>query len=222
MTRVKLVTEDKTGGGLVKVVTAMVKHLRNQQGRVPLHLSDGTVNGNAELLKQCAKYENFRFNYRPPLDHVFYVIDARNAWDLPQLKVQAPQAPFTQSLPSFISAVREEMEALARGSRSEVQWQKIRAGFHAHVLVWERESLLLPVVDRLGLGEAVADVYERRRAFEVISEMFRRGNRERKKYDKAVDGPLYLQRIAEDEQMRNIVLASNPSLQAIVDDLASL
>lgn len=222
MTRVHLVTEDRTGGGLAAVLRAEAEHQRRLCGKARLQFSrPSTVNGNAELLKQCEKYELFRFNYSPRCDHVFYVIDARNAWDLPQLGVQAPPPPYEQSFPSFIDTIRGRMAVIARGPRTEQQWAEIHDGFHAHVLVWERESLILPVADRLGLGKAVMDVYSARRAAEAVGDLFR-GLGKRRKYDKAIDGPEFLQRIADDVQLRAIVLESNPSLRSIVEEMVSL
>lgn len=180
-----------------------------------------TVNGNAELLKQCEKYELFRFKYSPRYSHVFYIIDARNAWDLPQLAVEAPEPPYGKNLPVFIESTRRSMARIARGARSDQEWEKIRDGFHAHVLVWERESLILSVADRLDLGEPVVDVYSARKAAESVKERFSNLGRGRG-YNKAIDGPEYLQRIANSEELRAIVLEANPSLCAIVNDLALL
>ncbi|KFA93612.1 hypothetical protein Q664_07535 [Archangium violaceum Cb vi76] len=129
--------------------------------------------------------------------------------------------PYEQNFPSFIDIIRSRMAGIARGSRTEQQWAGIHEGFHAHVLVWERESLILPVADRLGLGKAVMDVYSARRAAEAVGELFR-GLGKRRKYDKAIDGPEFLQRIADDIQLRTIVIESNPSLRSIVEELVSL
>ncbi len=224
MTNVHLITEDRTGGGLEALLKAEAQSRRAQQGRPPLHFArkSGSVNGNAALLSQCGKYENFRFNYAPRMDHVFYVIDARNAWDLPPLGGQTPQPPYEHSLPPFIQTIREKMALLARApSWTAQEWEELRAGFHAHVLVWERESLILPVADKLGLGEAVTDVYAERRAAEAVDERFRR-IRKNLKYQKPVQGLQYLQRIAQDLVLREAVVASNASLRAIIDDLVSL
>jgi hypothetical protein len=223
VTSVHLVTEDRTGGGLAAVIHQAASYKRERSGKPPLRFSrkPSTVNGNAELLKQCEKYDLFRFKYSPRYTHVFYIIDARNAWDLPQLAVQAPQPPYEQSLPTFIEGTRRSMARIARGIRSDQEWEKIRDGFHAHVLVWERESLILPVADRLGLGESVLAVYSARRAAESVEERFRNLGRGRG-YNKAIDGPEYLQRIAHSEELRSIVLDANPSLCAIVEELTLL
>lgn len=220
---VHLVTEDRTGGGLAAVIRQAASHKRERSGKPLLQFSrrPSTVNGNAELLKQCEKYDLFRFKYSPRYAHVFYIIDARNAWDLPQLAVQAPQQPYGQSLPAFIEGTRRSMARIARGARPDQEWEKIRDGFHAHVLVWERESLILPVADRLGLGEPVQDVYSARRAAESVEERFRNLGRGRG-YNKAIDGPEFLQRIAYSEELRTIVLEANPSLSTIVEELVLL
>lgn len=112
------------------------------------------------------------------------------------------------------------MAELARGSRTEAQWKEIDAGFHAHVLVWERESLILPVADRLRLGEAIQDVYDERQAFETVRERFRLFRR--LGYSKSSEGISLLEEVARSKELREIVLTSNPSLRAIVEDLASL
>jgi hypothetical protein len=223
MTSVLIITEDKTGGGLEAVLRAEAQHRRQSRGKTPLHfLQRFTVNGNAQLLDQCRKYENLRFNYRPRIDHVFYVIDARNAWNLPQLGVQAPREPYAQSLPPFISAIQTSMSTLARGGKPEEQWATLRDGFHPHVLVWERETLILPVTDRLGLGEPISDVCAKRDAADIVKECFGRTRTRTRGYAKAIDGPQYLQRIAQEEPLRSVVFESNRYLHDIVEDLASL
>lgn len=223
VTSVHIITEDKTGGGLEAIIKAEVAHQRLLKELEPLEFSKsrGTVNGNAELLKQCLKYELFRFRYTPRIDHVLYVIDARNAWALEQLGVQAPRQPYEKSLPSFCEAIRKKMESIAKAERTDEQWQRIRSGFHAHVLVWERESLILPVADQLGLGQAVADVYAERRAAESVAHRFQQTGKKRA-YGKATDGKKFLDRIAWNEGLRTIVVGTNTSLKAIVDELVSL
>ncbi|HEX8440907.1 hypothetical protein [Archangium sp.] len=223
MTSVHIITEDKTGGGLESLIKVEVAHQRMLKGMEPLEFSRirGTVNGNAELLKQCGKYDLFRFRYSPRFDHVLYVIDARNAWKLEQLGVQAPQPPYEHSLPPFMDSIGKKLESLAKAGQTDEQWRRIRSGFHAHVLIWERESLILPVVDKLGLGQAVADVYAERRAAEAVAQRFLQTGKKRA-YSKATDGKQFLDRIARDETLRAAVVGSNPSLAAIVNDLVAL
>jgi hypothetical protein len=215
VTSVHIITEDKTGGGLEAIIKQEVAHQRRLKGLEPLEFSKlrGTVNGNAELLKQCGKYELFRFSYKPRFDHVFYVIDARNAWDLEQLGVQAPQPPYEKSLLPFCDTIRKKLESLAKVGQTDEHWQRIRSGFHAHVLVWERESLILPVADQLELGQAVADVYTARKASDIVKHLFQQTGKKRA-YNKAIDGKSLLDRIAYTEGLRTTVVGSNASLQA--------
>lgn len=222
MIRVNLVTEDRTGGGLSEVVQSCVQALRAQSGRERLWFprTRATVDGASQLLKECEKYELYRFNYAPCFDHVFYVLDARNVWKLPQLAVRAPEPPLDKSLPPLVEQVKAGMALIARGRKKEDEWKSISDGFHPHVLVWERESLILPVADGLGLGDAIQDVYAERQAAEAVSARLR--SSEGRKYDKAIHGPKLLGQIARDSALRARVLASNPSLRDLVEELASL
>ncbi len=222
MIRVNLVTEDRTGGGLSEVVQACVQAQRAQDGREPLWFprTRATVDGAAQLLRECEKYEFYRFNYAPRFNHVFYVLDARNVWRLPQLRVRAPEPPLEKSLPVLIEGVRAGMRLIARGSKTEEEWVGVADGFHPHVLVWERESLILPAAAGLGLGEAVRDVYAERQAAEAVSALLR--NKGGKKYDKAIHGPQLLKQIARDSTLRSLVVASNPSLRELVEKMAAL
>ncbi|MCP3140606.1 DUF4276 family protein [Pyxidicoccus xibeiensis] len=222
MIRVNLVTEDRTGGGLSEVVQTCVQALRAQAGRERLWFPPqrATVDGAAQLLKECEKYELYRFNYAPRFHHVFFVLDARNVWRLPQLGVQAPEPPLERSLPKLIEGVKAGMELIARGRKPSEEWARSSEGFHPHVLVWERESLILPACDVLGLGEPVKDVYSVRQAAEAVSERLRAN--EKRKYDKAIHGPRLLGQIARNADLRAVVLASNPSLKSLVDEMVSL
>lgn len=222
MIRVHLITEDRTGGGLDEVVRNSVQARRAQEGRELLWFPrrPGNVDGASQLLKECEKYALYRFNYSPRYDHIFYVLDARNVWRLPQLGVSAPEHPLDSSLPPFLGSVRKGMTSIAQGRRPPDEWARISEGFHPHVLVWERESLILPVADRLGLGEAIREVYRERQAAETLGGWLR--STQNRKYDKAIHGPQYLGRIARDPSLREVVLASNPSLLALVNEMASL
>lgn len=107
------------------------------------------------------------------------------------------------------------MERRARGGDSDEEWRRIAGGFQAHVLVWERESLMLPVSEALGLGPPPPDSQAVRHAFKWIRERHPR-------YEKAVHGPKFLEQIAADHGLRERVLAHTPSLKAIVDELVAL
>jgi hypothetical protein len=220
--RVHLITEDRTGGGLDEVVRNCVQAQRAQQGQEPLWFPrfKGNVDGASQLLKECAKYELYRFHYPSRFDHVFCVLDARNAWRLSHLGVQAPEPPLSKTLPSFLEGVKKGMATAAQAHHPQHAWESISEGFHPHVLVWERESLVLPVMDKLNLGAPLHDVYEERQAAECLSHRLRQT--QRRKYDKAIHGPQLLGQIARTPALRDAVLASNPSLQQLVSDMVAL
>ena len=212
--KVLILTEDKTGGGL----EAFVKKAVNARRTRPLEitLGSGWVRTNAELLKRCRAYSNERFTRQRP-DHVVYVLDARNSWQL--CGVPEPRPPHTpQSLEPALARVRAHMTKLARGGSTD--WEQIKDGFHPHVLVWERESLMLPVADALGLGEPELNIYGHTAASDWVTKRFR--GPDGRGYAKSIFGNVLLERIRRDEALVERVVASNPSLQAIVDDLVQL
>jgi hypothetical protein len=220
MKRVRILTEDKTGGGLEAVIKAEVNRQRSVAGKEPLAIdpNKGFVTSNGHLLRMCDGYGLFRFG-RQRYDHVVYVLDARNCWEACHL--DEPHPPHSQdSLRGSLQQVREHM--LGRAKSGVERWSKeLEEGFHAHVLVWERESLMLPVGDRLGLGAAHAHPYEEMQAAEWIGKRFRSVRRDRA-YAKSTHGPGFLKQIAESDELRAIVVGSNPSLAAIVSDLVSI
>lgn len=155
--RVKLLCEDRTGTGLVQVMESAVQSARSDAGKMPLGFQrHGLIAGNTELLKQCAKYTRYRFHSRPRSDHVVYVLDAYRLWDIRKLGMAPPPRQNNEDMDAYLEALtacaRTEMAERAQGTTSDETWQEISGGFHAHVLVWEQESLILPVSDELGLG----------------------------------------------------------------------
>jgi len=223
--KVHILSEDRTGGGLQKVIAAAVKAKRTKLGKPPLDFpgTPGHVAGNTKLLQQCTKYDRFLYHYKPQFNHVVFVMDARNAWDVSSLKLSPPPVggPLVEGyLDKLTLAIRDEMTRLARGERTPEQWKDIQAGFHPHVLVWERESLILAAANHIGLGDAIKDVYAIKRAYERVVELYQA--RHRRKYDKATDGQPCLQQVIDNPVALAQVVESNPSLQAIVDDLAAI
>lgn len=226
MTRVKILCEDRTGSGLFQVIAKATNATRLADGKAPLVFPRsrdlGTIAGNTKLLEQCAKYAYYRFRSDPPWDHVVYVIDAYHLWKVPAVGIPAPlqNEDMDIYLPRLEARARAAMERRARDSQSDDAWLRIADRFHPHVLVWERESLMLPVSDALGLGPPPPDPRAERHAAGWIEERYRA--RHRQKYEKSVQGPTLLEKIANDQALRERVLASVPSLAAIVDSLVLL
>lgn len=211
---VLILTEDKTGGGLEAFIKKAVNARRTRP--LAITLGSGWVRTNADLLKRCRAYSTERFTRARPR-HVVYVLDARNCWRLCQ--VEEPRPPHTvQSLEPHLARVRAHMTRLAQ--EGATNWREIADGFHPHVLVWERESLMLPVADGIGLGDPEPDVYGTHGASDWVKRRFDMPGRQG--YAKSVQGNLLLMDIVKNDDLMDRVLASNPSLRAIVDDLVRI
>ena len=220
MTWVNILCEDRTGNGLARVIESAVQARRANDKKPSLQIRSGTVAGNTQLLMQCEKYEFLRYRSRPRHDHIFYVIDAYRIWDLKPAIIEPPppnQKDDGAYLERLTAAVCTAMTQRARGTRSENEWQSIADGFHPHVLVWERETLMLPVSDALGLGEPPRDPRAERHPARWVKQRF-----QGRSYQKAIHGPQLLERIASSPDLRGRVLDATPSLAAIVDELVSL
>ena len=218
MIRVDLYCEDKTGTGLGELIRRCVfdgfkarLHIPNMMGR---------VHGANELLRQCEKFQNLVGGGR----HVVYIIDGYAAWDLglAGLSPRVPPEPLDSYADKLVAVLKTEMERRASGGRAgEDGWKSIRGTFHAHVLLWERESLLLPVLEHLGLGPSIANSFETLHAAGAVSARFRERDR-RNPYNKAVDGPRLLEKIAASAELRAVVLQAVPSFRAIVEDIRAI
>jgi hypothetical protein len=223
MIRVNVLCEDRTGKGLFRVIEKATQGARTALGKEPLRFAPpGTIESNTKLLAQCAKYAWYRFQAKPRCDHVVYVIDAYRLWDVPAVGIHAPLP--NEDMGAYLDALaakaRAEMTRIARGTDPEDSWLRIADNFHAHVLVWERESLMLPVSDALGLGPPPPDPQSVRKAADWVEDRHRahRG----KAYVKSVQGPTLLETIAGNQSLRDRVLERTPSLAAIVDSLVAL
>jgi hypothetical protein len=224
MTRVKVLCEDRTGGGLFRVIEKATQATRSALSRAPLRFTPGgTIESNTRLLAQCAKYAWYRFQADPPCDHVLYVIDALRLWDVRAIGIQAPlpNQDMGAYLDDLAARAHTEMTRIARGTDSEDSWLRISDGFHAHILVWERESLMLPVSEALGLGPPPPDPKTERHAARWVEDRHR-AHRRGQAYVKSVQGPKLLEQIANSQSLRDRVLAQVPSLKAIVDLLVDL
>jgi hypothetical protein len=87
--------------------------------------------------------------------------------------------------------------------------------------MWERESLILPVADDLGLGEPESNPDDVRGADDWVDRRFRLHLRE--KYDKRTDGiRLLMRRIAFTPDLVERVLRANASVREIVSSMVAL
>lgn len=223
MTRVNVLCEDRTGGGLAAVLQSAANQRRAAAGKAPLEFArPGTVLNNHALIEKCRGYDLLRFRAEPRSDHIYYVVDAKRLWDVKSLELDAPQP--NESAADFLvrsrHAAHRVMTSHARGNRSDVQWAEISSGFHPCVLFWERESLILPVADAFGLGEPEINPDSVRAADGWVGDRFKRYGQG--KYNKATDGIRLLRRIAYTPELMERVLNANASLREIVSSMVAL
>src|SRR4051812_34914873 len=212
--------EDRTGGGLQQIIVKAVQARRTQIGKPLLRFPPrhATLNGNAQLLADCEKYP-LRRRKPVPYDHVVYVMDARAAWDVVPGAARPSQERLEEGLAELERVVTAHMEARARGALDETAWAYLRPGFHAHLLVWERESLILPVLSHFNLGPDVPETIRQQRATEILVERTKPSGYG---YSKPDAGARFLSKIADDSQLRDKVIQSNASLQRIIQSLVEL
>jgi hypothetical protein len=220
VTYVLIAAEDRTGRGLEQIVVKATQARRRQLDKPPLRFPDkhASLNGNTELLKDCAKYRFRRRYQQSPFDHVVYIMDARRSWNLVGAKRPSPER-LEDDLVELERSITACMEAKAREGLKDSEWDYIRSGFHAHMLVWERESLILPVLSHFNLGP---DVTEPVRVMQAAETLVERSGSKRFGYSKRDDGRRLLGAIAESAPLRDKVIQSNPSLQRIIQALVDL
>jgi hypothetical protein len=206
------------------VLKSAANRLRASEGKSPLVFArPGTVLNNYKLIEKCSGYELLRFRHEPKFDHVYYIVDVKNLWDVDLVGLSPPQPQESPSdfLVRARDAARKVMTSRARGDqRSDDEWAMIAGGLHPCVLMWERESLILPVADALGLGEAEVHADDVRGADGWVERRFKLYLKQ--KYNKAIDGVRLLTRIADSAELTERVLRSNGSLREIVASMVAL
>ncbi len=222
MIRVRVFTEDRTGGGLEALIQAETRDRRNAAGCQPLgFLPSRRINGADQLLKAVEAYQEARFSVRPRPDHVLYVMDAKECWG--RLDLATPRPPYSPaSLGPSLEQARARMKERAQRRTDPKLWGDLQSGCHCHLLVWERESVVLPVADRLGLGDAKADAYEVVNAFQWVKGRAHERDTERRGFSKSTGTIHLLKMIANDDELRRLAVQANGSLGAIVDTLVAL
>jgi len=218
---VLIAAEDRTGGGLQQIIAKAVQARRAELGKPLLRFppKHASLNGNAQLLADCEKYPQRRRNLPTPYDHVVYIMDARRSWGLVPGAAKPSPGRLEEGLAELERVVVASMEARARGMLNASAWAYLRPGFHAHVLVWERESLILPVLSHFSLGADIPEPAREMQAAEILTERARPSGYG---YSKADAGARFLNRIAENAELRDKVIQSNASLHRIIQALVDL
>jgi hypothetical protein len=222
--RVVVLYEDKTAGGLHKLVSRMVQETRAE----PLwYFRSLPMKGNGKLVKACGDFERMRFFEPHRADHVFAVIDAYEVEKVVP-KAPKPRPPKPGDDPTF-EAYARELEREVCAHLREVAKAPNDSSFHPIVLFWERESVFLAgreVLARthsLELPAAVSTssgVLRTRHPTKVIEEAWEKAYGQ--PYSKAVNGPPLFDTLAEHRTIWPTLLAAVPCLKELVESLAAL
>ena len=119
--RVVVLYEDKTGGGLHRLISVIVTTRRAEAGREPFaYFRDLAMKSNSKLIVECSSYERMRFFGPHHADHVMAVIDA---YEVENVVPDAPKPlepvhrsdieTFAEYCAKLDSAVTEHMRKLA-------------------------------------------------------------------------------------------------------------
>jgi hypothetical protein len=112
------------------------------------------------------------------------------------------------------------MLQLAEHASDAKYWAQFSGTCHCHLLVWERESIVLPVADRLDLGASEGDVFGVMNAAEWLRQRWL--THRNSGFSKALSTRGLLDTIAQQDELRSVAVACNSSLRAIVDGLVDL
>ena len=235
--RVVILYEDKTGGGLHSLVRVIVTTRRAEVGREPLaYLYPLAMKSNTKLIAECSSYERMRFVGPHHADHVVAVIDAYEVENVVR-SAPKPIGPPDRDDPAAFAAycseldfkVREHMRGLAFASMTAEVRGREEARFHPIVLFWERESVFLAGGEILNETRGLAlppdrtsleGIQQTRCPTTVVKEAW--VARTGLAYSKQINGPQLFGDLARNYPRWSTVLDKLPSLREIVDTLVSL
>lgn len=233
--RVVVFYEDATVGGLHGLVRDIATERRRTKRRPAFpYFQAYSRKNNAKLVRDCDTFAKVRFAAPHRADHVFAVIDAyRVEGVVPGVpsapRPGVPEDEFQQYCDALRSAVTGHLMARAMSDVGSNRQKEEATRFHPHVLFWERETVVLAGAETLARSHALtfpdemvsrAALVRRRNPASAVEQTFREQRDET--YQKAIDGPDLLGRIAEDRDRWDEVLDRVPSLGAIVEDLVAL
>jgi hypothetical protein len=237
--RVVILYEDKTAGGLHHLISRMVEVRRGAQNRDRFsYFQPLPMKANAKLIEACRTFERMRFFGPHRADHVFAVIDG---YEVENVVPSAPQPPtpgqrksstrFEQYCRSLSAAVRSHLSDLALEKMTPERRGQEVLRFHPHVLLWERESVLLAGGDILGSTSGLAlpadqlsaaGILRTRHPTPLIEAAWARRFPGDPGYSKADDGPRLFGHLADHQEQWPTLLDRIPCLRDIVDELAVL
>jgi hypothetical protein len=235
--RVVSLYEDKTGGGLHRLVSTMVMTKRAEAGREPLaYFRDLAMKSNTKLIAECSNFERMRFFGPHHADHVMAVIDAYEVEKVVRA-APGPLGPPLRDDPNAFAAycqtldetVRDHMRKLAFASMTPVIRHREEERFHPFVLFWERESVFL----------AGSEILRETRKLEFPEEKTTPNGiqttrcptslveaawlaKSGLKYSKQINGPQLFGDLARDYSRWPVLLERLPCLEVIIRTLVAL
>lgn len=234
--RVVILYEDKTGGGLHRLISVIVTTRRAEAGREPMaYFSPLAMKSNSKLIAECSSYERIRFIGPHNADHVIAVIDA---YEVENVVPTAPkplgpphrddQDTFSAYCLALDAAVRKHMRNLAFGSMTAEARSREEGRFHPLVLFWERESVFLAGAETLnetrslGLSEdrtSLLGIQQTRCPTGVIKAAWLA--RSGQAYSKQINGPQLFGDLASDYARWPLILDRLPCLKEIVETIVA-
>ncbi len=222
--RVVILYEDKTFGGLHKLVSRMVRRARVE----PLwYLQALPMKGNSKLVKACADFARIRFHGPHRADHVFAVIDAYEVEKVVP-KAPKPRPPKAGDDPAFEEYTRELDREVCAHLRA-VAGAPGDPSFHPLVLFWERESVFLAGRDalakthRLDLPATLSTpggVLRTRHPTKEIEQAWQKAHGQ--PYSKSLSGPQLFDALAEHDEVWPALRGAVPCLNELVQTLTEL
>lgn len=237
--RVVLLYEDKTGGGLHSLVSAMMNARRSAEGREPLaYFKALAMKGNTKLVAECSQYQNMRFRGPHKADHVVVVIDAYRVEDAVRLSRSMNWAITSGNLDQHREQCRELDEEVCRLLRARAfegltaeSKEAEESRFHPIVLFWERESIFLAGGEALERAEGLRfapdsmtndGVLTIRCPTATVDKAWREKKVAGNPYKKQIDGPRLFDHLRKARDGWDTLTERIPTLLEIVDILASL
>jgi hypothetical protein len=236
--RVVVLYEDKTGGGLHKLVEAMVKARRSDEGREPLaYFKPLAMKGNTKLVAECSQYQKMRFRAPHRADQVVAVIDAYRVEDAVKLSrkvnwtiTSGDMDRHREQCRELDEEVRRFLVARALEGLTAERKEEEESCFHPIVLFWERESIFLAggeILERTeGLRfppEAVTGdgVMTTRCPTTIVDGAWKATFGVGNPYKKQIDGPKLFEHLRKARDCWETLRERVPSLREIIEVIAA-
>ena len=234
--RIVLLYEDKTAGGIHRLLETIVTARRNEERLPPfLYFKSMPMKGNSLLLKSCEDFERIRYFGPHRADHVFALIDA---YEVEKVVPSAPppmSAPkgssevFAQYAQALEARVREHMCSLALGKMTAEKRAQEELRFHPCVIFWELESLFLAGAETLerSMGlvfpeekRTAEGIFQTRHPTKIMEEVWRAAKQQ--SYSKANTGFALFDALRKEPEAWPGLLERLPSFARLIDELMAL